>query len=44
MLETAIVIVLLIGFAVLAVFGLRANAIQARRDVQEAQRRKERKA
>jgi len=44
MLETVIVVVLLIGFAALAVFGLRADALQARRDVEETRRRRARNA
>lgn len=44
MLETTIVVILLVGFAVLAFFGLRADAEQARREVQEMQRRRERNA
>ncbi|HLS91866.1 MAG TPA: hypothetical protein VK101_11485 [Limnochordia bacterium] len=44
MVETVVVVVLLAAFAIMAVWGLVAEAKQRQREMQDAQRRRERKA
>jgi len=44
MVETVVVVVLLAAFAIMAVWGLVAETKYIQREMQEAQRRRERKA